>query len=201
MKRYELINEPDSRLKRIKALIDMTYIGVKAGDLGGLIEHEKNLAQDSYAWVYGDACVYDDACVYGDARVSEYACVYGGARVYGYACVYGDACVSEYARVSEYACVYGGAWLSGYTCVCGDAQVASDNDIVWFSNVGTENGTLTVFKDEKIGIRLTRGCFSGSVTKFLEASKAKHNELIQRQYRLLIAMAELKLCGETSIVA
>ena len=64
-------------LHRIRALRDIPEHGVTAGDLGGWIESERNLAQSDNAWVYGDVCVYGNARVSGDAQV------YGSARVYG----------------------------------------------------------------------------------------------------------------------
>ena len=87
MKKYELTNETKTLadgtvLHRIRALRDIPRHGVKAGDLGGLVEEENNLSQD------GDACVSDDARVSGDA------CIFGDA------CVYGDAYISGNAKVS-----------------------------------------------------------------------------------------------------
>ena len=71
MKKYELtaefIEKWGKKLFRIKALI--SFGSVEAGELGGYVEKEDNLAQDGDAWVYGDARVYGDAEVYGDARV------------------------------------------------------------------------------------------------------------------------------------
>ena len=72
MKKFELTTEFvtnifGTKLFRIKALIE--FGNVKAGELGGYIEKEKNLSQKGNAWVYGDAQVYGDAWVYGDARV------------------------------------------------------------------------------------------------------------------------------------
>jgi hypothetical protein len=49
-------------------------VAVKAGDIGGFIESEKNLSLTGDAWVYGNARVYGDAQVRGDARV------YGNAQ-------------------------------------------------------------------------------------------------------------------------
>lgn len=53
---------------RIKAIKDFGL--VKAGDIGGWIETEKNLDVSGDAWVYGDALVSGSAWVYGDAQVS-----------------------------------------------------------------------------------------------------------------------------------
>ena len=74
MRKYELTEETKTLadgtvLHRIRALLDIQRHGVKAGDLGGLIEKENNLSQDGNAWVYGNAKVYGDAWVYGDGEV------------------------------------------------------------------------------------------------------------------------------------
>ena len=71
MKKYELtaefIEKWGKKLFRIKALI--SFGSVEAGELGGYVEKEDNLAQDGDAWVYGDARVCGDAWVYGNAEV------------------------------------------------------------------------------------------------------------------------------------
>ena len=102
MKKYKLLTKTKKEicgitLYQIQALKD--FGNVKKGDKGGWIEKEKNLSQESNAWVYGNACVYDDAWVYGNARVYGNAWVYGDAEVYGNACVYGNARVDGDARV------------------------------------------------------------------------------------------------------
>ena len=69
MKKYELtaefIEKWGKKLFRIKALI--SFGSVEAGELGGYVEKEDNLAQDGDAWVYGNARVYGDARVCGNA--------------------------------------------------------------------------------------------------------------------------------------
>lgn len=55
------------KLFQIKAVVD--FSNVKAGDLGGYIEKEENLSQYDNAWVYGYACVFDDARVCRDAQI------------------------------------------------------------------------------------------------------------------------------------
>jgi hypothetical protein len=87
MKKYELtaefIEKWGKKLFRIKALIG--FGSVEAGELGGYVEKEDNLAQNGNAWVFDDAEVYGNARVYGNAEV------YGNARVCGNARVYDDA--------------------------------------------------------------------------------------------------------------
>ena len=77
-RKYELTDQhyPSAPwLRRIRALVDIPRVGVRAGDLGGWVESEGCLAQSGDAWVSGDARVSGDAWVSGDARVS------GNARV------------------------------------------------------------------------------------------------------------------------
>ncbi|WP_017806445.1 hypothetical protein [Avibacterium paragallinarum] len=91
------------------------------------------------------------------------------------------------------AVVYGNAEVYGNAKVYGDAVVCERSDIVWFSNVGTEYGTLTVFKTKQGVLWATRGCFSGSVEEFLKKSAEVHDEKTKREYQLLIEVAKSRL--------
>ena len=72
MKKYELTKETKviggKTLFRIRAL--RSFGDIKAGDLGGFIENERNLSHEGNAWVSGDARVDGDAWVDGNAQVS-----------------------------------------------------------------------------------------------------------------------------------
>ena len=157
-----------------------------------------NAVVSGNAEVYGDAWVSGNARVYGNAVVSDNAWVSGNAEVSGDAWVSGNAEVSGNARVYGNAWVYGDAWVSGNAEVSGNARV-SDNawvskssDVQWFSHVGSENGTLTVFRTKDGDLFVTRGCFSGTMAEFEAAVNEKHGDSkIGRQYKLLIQAIEL----------
>ena len=87
MKKYKLTGETKEiggvTLHRIRALIDIPEHDVKAGDLGGWIEAERNLSQKGAAWVADPALVMDSARVTGKARVMDSARVTGKALVTG----------------------------------------------------------------------------------------------------------------------
>ena len=174
----EFIEFDGRKLYRIKALKD--FHNVKEGEFGGYIESERNLLHEGDAWVSGNARVYG------------YAWVCGCARVCGNAWVSGDARVSGYAWVSGDAWVYGDAQVSGDARVSGNARVLNRHSVVWFSNVGTKNGTLTVYCG-KNGLIATRGCFTGSVEEFLAKSAEVHDEKTKREYELLIEVARSRL--------
>ena len=155
-------------LHRIRALRDIPEHGVTAGDLGGWIESERNLAQSGNAWVS------DDARVYGDAQVYDNAQVRSNARVSGNAHVYGNAYVYDNARIAS------------------NARLLSRNSIFTASYVGTENGILTVTSGVS-GLVVTRGCFTGSVDEFLERSRTVHGDKTHNEYRMLIEVAKSRI--------
>ena len=164
---------PGRTLKRIRAVAEIAALGVTPGQLGGYIEHEKNL--------FGNAWVSDDAWIAGNAQIS------GNARVGGNAWIYGDA------RVGGDAWISGNAWISSDAKVGGNAMINGDGLIFWASKVGSENGTLTVYNTKSHGLEVTRGCFRGSVEEFLAASKAKHDGDTHLEYRLLIEVATSRI--------
>lgn len=143
-KKYELlkddcINYARITLYRIKAL--RNFGDVKAGDLGGYIESEKNLSHEGECWTYGNACIFDNAKVYEDAKVYENAKVFGSAKVYmnaevfGNAQVFGDATIYDNAaifgraeifnkaQIYNKAKVYGNAWVFNYAKVYNNAEI------------------------------------------------------------------------------
>ena len=132
-KKYELTDETKEiggiTLHRIRALMDISRYGVRAGDIVGWIESESNLSQNDDAWVYGDALVYGNAWVCDDARVYGDACVNGEAYVNGNAVVYGNAVVCGKAKVYGDALVYGNAEVSGNAVVCGKALVYGNAEV------------------------------------------------------------------------
>lgn len=205
MKKYELTDESielanqGTKLYRIKSLIDIPSIGIKAGTLGGFLESEKNLDQEGHSWIYGNAMVYSNAQVFGAALVSGNARVTGRAYIAGNAWVTGDALVEDNARVTGNALVAGKAWITGDALVAGNALVSGNayirdkKSIVWFSGVGSHNGTLTVCKAKDGTLLVTRGCFYGSVDDFLKKSAEYHDEKIKREYQLLIEVARSRL--------
>ena len=155
MKKYELTSETKDfmgrTLYRIRALV--SFGDVRAGDLGGWVEAEKNLGQDGNAWVYGNAEVYGNARVFGDARVYGNAEVYGDARVYGNAEVYGNARVFGDARVYGNAWVYGNAEVYGNARVFGDARVYGNAEVYGDARVygnAEVYGNARVFGDARV---------------------------------------------------
>jgi len=87
---------------------------------------------------------------------------------------------------------------NGNARVSGNARVYGATSIVWFSCVGSENGTLTVCKS-KTGLFVSRGCFSGIDAEFLSRVDKAHgaDSRIGREYHMLIEVARSRINGES----
>ena len=188
-KKYEFTGETKKyfgiTLRRIRRISD--------GLIGGWIEKEDNLSQADKCFVYDHAIVYGNAqilCnsqVYGNARISGNVLVYGNARVYG------SAYVSGNIRIFDNACVFGDARVYGIEIISGNASIQSSNDILTFSNVGSENGTLTAYRTSDGSVDLKRGCFRGNVVEFLNAVEEKHGDSrIGKEYRLFVQSIKIR---------
>ena len=206
MKKFKLtaeskINIFGKKLFRIKALI--SFGDVEEGETGGWIEKEENLEQSSGdAWVYGNAEVYGNARVsgnaevYGDAEVSGNAWVSGNAEVSGDAWVYGNAEVSGNARVSGNAEVYGNARVSGNAevygnaRVSGNAEVSGNADYTTIHGFGTQFRTTTFFQCEDKQIRVSCGCFLGTIPEFREQVKNTREGKIAEEYLMIADLME-----------
>ena len=228
-KKYELTENTrvidGHTLYQIRALRD--FANVKAGDLGGFVDAERNLSHVGNCWltpnaaaydmafvgehaqIWGAAVVYDQARVLGSAALYDRAIVRGFADVRGAANVHDDAVVegSSYLRgsvtVRGNARVCGAARLRGGALIATNAHITNADSAVWFENVGSENGTLTVYCGKK-ELMATRGCFVGTLDEFCRANAnrppSQNSERYKREYELLVEMARLRLAKTQSLI-
>lgn len=128
MSKYELIESDQPGMFRVRALKDVG-LRVRAGEVGGYVQHEWNLSQEGDCWVSDDAEVCDNARVDDDAWISDNAEISHDAKVSGRAHVYGDAWVHEDALVYGDADVSGNARVYGNAHICGNARVYGDAEV------------------------------------------------------------------------
>lgn len=174
MKKYELTAETKEIggkiLHRIRALIDIPLHDVKAGDLGGWIEADRNLSQEGSAWVADEAWVTGKACVMGSACVTDSAWVTGKARV------------MDSARVM------------GTALVMGNALVMKSSDCITIGAIGSRDDTTTFYRGTDGGIYVSCGCFSGSIDDFAAEVKQVHaGTKHERTYLLAIELAKAQI--------
>ena len=211
MKKFELTSETKinifgKKLFRIKALVSFGV--VKTGETGGWVEKEENVNQSGDAWVFGnaevfgnarvsgDAWVFGNARVSGDAWVSGDAEVSGNAEVFGNARVSGDAWVSGNARVSGDAEVFGNARVSGNARVFGNAEVFGNADYTTIHGFGTQFRTTTFFRCKDKQVKVSCGCFYGTIPEFREQVKNTRDGKIAEEYLMIADLMEKHFAEE-----
>ena len=178
-KKFELtdnfiINAFGVKLFQIKCTKSFKY--AKEGDLGGYVEKDENLDQESDAWVSGNARVYGNAQVYGNAEV------YGNAQVYGNARVFGNAEVSGDAEVS------------------GNAEIDNNNKHCGFDCFGSANRHTHAYLTKENKVEITCGCFRGSIEEFEKRVEETHSGTIyEKQYKAIIDVLKIKF-GLTDLI-
>jgi len=215
-KKYELVatdtyhHSNGAILTRIRALIDLAPIGVRAGDLGGYIQVETNLSHSGLSWVGPDALVCDGAMILCDAQVSgrasvsdlaqvtnyaritENAEVYGWAQVRDHAVISGDAVVTDDAWVYGEAQVGGSAYLIGNAIICGEARVNRITHAGTISSVGPSFSTLTWYLSAN-GISVHQGDFDGTLEEFEKLVSVKHPRgALGKEYRCLFDFIRIR---------
>ena len=184
-KKFELtdnfiINAFGVKLFQIKCTKSFKY--AKEGDLGGYVEKDENLDQESDAWVSGNA------------EVS------GNARVYGYAEVAGNARVAGNAWVAGNARVAGNAWVSGNARVYGYAEIDNNNKHCGFDCFGSANRHTHAYLTKENKVEITCGCFRGSIEEFEKRVEETHSGTIyEKQYKAIIDVIKIKF-GLTDLI-
>lgn len=174
-RKYELTPETKRvsgvELRRVRALIGFGRYPseVRAGDLGGWVESERNLSHDGTCWIYSGASASGDALVTGDARVIDSASVSGSALVEGSALVassarvYGNSIVRGKAMVFGSASVYGDGVVEGSARVFGSASVCGSGRVAGSAGV---YGSTVVSRDTLNGKqRLADGVDADGIRK------------------------------------
>jgi hypothetical protein len=129
--------------------------------------------------------------VYGNARIFDDALVQGDARVYGNALIFDKAQVSDCARIYGNTLVCGNAKICGYARIYDNVRITDTADYLGVGPLGSRNDFTTFFKTRK-GIRVTCGCFRGSLAKFTTKIEEIHkdNPRFLAQYRAAIKFAD-----------
>jgi len=185
-----------------------------------------NAEISDYAEIYGKASIDCDAKIYHKAEVYGNVFIRGKAEVFNYAEVYGSVFIDGNVKISGHANVFGHAVVGDEAEISGHVYISNGNiegkvkiskdveiksnifmngkaiiktreDFMLFDCIGSEDGTLTAFRTKK-GIRVTRGCFSGSLKKFKKAVKEYHadNSKVLDEYKTIIKLIEKRLGGE-----
>ena len=133
-----------------------------------------------YEIIYSDSIEFMGFTLYRIRALKDFSNVNSG-DLGGYIC--------DYENLSQ----YGDAWVSGDAKVYGNARVCGQISIITILDIGRERGCLTMHLDSKIGVRVTRGCFTGTIEEFLSAVEKTHGDnMYGKIYRTAIEMAKIQ---------
>ena len=88
------------------------------------------------------------------------------------------------------AWVSGNAEVSGNARVSGDAWVSGDADYTTIHGFGTQFRTTTFFRCKDKHIRVSCGCFFGTISEFREQVKNTRNGKIAEEYLMIADLME-----------
>ena len=172
-----------------------------------------------YARVQGRANIGGEAKVDELALVEECANIYGKAHICGKSWILGCSWVSEDAVVTGWAIVRGNAYIYGSTVIkddaivdCdvdvsgtnnvitgllingnydGDARITSTKDYLTVRGLGSASRMTTFYRTEN-GIKVTCGCFTGTLDEFVEKVRETHkNTKYAKEYLTMVEVAKV----------
>lgn len=157
------------------------------------------------AYVYGDSFVMDNsvienfAKVHGHAYITDKSRISDDAEVYGNALTCDDAYVHDKAFIGGDVSVRGEASIGGYVHLCGHEKISSDayicneeKDIMCVTNVGSRFDRLTAFRTANGEIKITAGCFEGTLKEFEAKVKERHgNDKYAKEYNEIIKLIKI----------
>ncbi|BFH16535.1 hypothetical protein WDD9_005651 [Paenibacillus melissococcoides] len=213
-------------LHRIRAVRD--FGDVKAGELGGWVESEKNLGHSGDCWVYDESAIFGRGRVRNNAKVMNNSSIHDNGLVFDSAIidnsdVFGSAKVEYHARIEDRSRVYQHAYIVGshvcrsvigssafilhgvvkeaeikVPCIIYHGHIESSRDLVTVGPIGSEDGILTAYRGEN-GIMVNRGCFGGTLEKFLGAVERTHgNNEYGRSYAALVEFIKVHFGEEVN---
>ena len=137
------------------------------------------------ALICGSAKILGNALVCGNAKVSGNALVSGSAKILGNALVCGSAEVSENALVSGSAKILGNARISWCAKICNNADYAI------IQGFGREFRNTTFFRCNDGEVRVSCGCFFGTIDQFRQQVRTTRDGKIAQEYLKIADLMEL----------
>ena len=200
MKKYELTDETMTvdgvTYHRIRACKDFDVQGyhVKAGDLGGYVESERNIDQDGNAWVGGLARISGNARVCGNSHVRGQAWIGDNAVISGNAVIRDNALIGDNAWIGGNAVIGGNVVIGDDVAIGDNAEVRKPSHIIVISPIGSRNDYTTFCRSKDNDIIVKCGCFNGNISEFLKKVNETHGDnKYAAEYRAAAELAKIHI--------
>ena len=88
----------------------------------------------------------------------------------------------------------GNAWVYGDACVYGDADINCREHILTVGPIGSRNDITTFFRTKENLIKVKCGCFTGTLTEFIDKVEQTHRDnKYAKVYRLAAELAKQQI--------
>lgn len=162
--------------------------------VGGAAEIREDARVKSNVYVAGSAVLGGTVRAAGSCRITGDAALNGNVAVQGHAEISGNVRLGGNVQIRGRSFIGGDVRLFGSEVIRVDGFIMNRNSCMTFSNVGSEHGTLTVYKNTDGGLTVTRGCYDGTADDFINTVKRQHKESpITHEYELMIEIARSRL--------
>ena len=85
----------------------------------------------------------------------------------------------------------GDAWVYGYARVSGDARVSDNADYACVKGFGTAHRNTTFFREKDGGVKVSCGCFFGTIKEFRAQVERTREGKIAKEYLMIADLMEL----------
>lgn len=183
--KYELFEEPEDGLYRIRALRD--FGRVKKGDIGGRIVSEECLSHLGECWVYDNARIYRNCVLKDNAVIGDSAVIINGGTVHGNAKICGNAMVSDKAEVYGNATILSNSLITHNAHVYGNATVRDSSSVSGYARVF---GRANVMGNSDVRDKGT--VFDGAI---IDSSVVSGNAVVRGNAKIISA----SVCGDAVV--
>ena len=184
-----IVNKAGHTLHRIEATRDTRH--AKAGEKGGFVEKESNLADE--AWVADEARLYGYSYAGGQACIYDKARMHSQARAEGEAQIYGRSELGGTVRVTDNAHVFGDTKLVGSVRIGEDAFVGHTRGYCSLLNLGRPNQQTTAYRAADGSVRIAFGEDVYPIDRVNKAVvRAFNGNEDYRMYQAVIDLIKLK---------
>lgn len=100
--------------------------------------------------------------------------------------------IEKEENLSQYgnAWIYGNAEVSGNARICGNAEVRGNTDYTTIHGFGTQFRTTTFFRCKDKEIRVSCGCFFGTISEFRDQVKRTRKGKVAEEYLMIADLME-----------
>ena len=123
--------------------------------------------------MYNNSRMCDNSQMHAQSQMHDNSRMHDYSRMHDHSRMYDNSRIHDHSEMHDNSQMCGNSRMYGNSCMRGYGIATHPGHVVCADNVGVECTCLTVHPDTQLGLRVNRGCFTGSVADFLAAVRDK----------------------------